>query len=403
MKRQIPFLGHCNPSIAVNKHLTVKNDAFSTLVGEVTKYNSVHVNTSRRSIDGYKLPGSREKSGAVSARLGSYHMAAKKSFKNITTLNWKNGLFRLWIALTVCWGLFVLFVTIDEGFFPFAIFVALWPFMFLIVAVVLFKTGKWVFLGLTQKDDLTDNISNKIDHAISVKAIMLCGKKTGFYLLMKLRKIVFFTVAIFLLICVVIVADMGMNLVVQPNPNLSWGVIDESPYKMSEIPPLPPGFTLDAPSMSERTNINHPVFTESLMSIYRVKAPDGRVISLKGQEGANQEEIIKQAKLMDQSYSTSNTHNLKSLNSYSISFPAIMLFTLGFYILFRKIMLSKKSALLVKIGGGYITVIIVDSLLVRYGLNPLFPKVNAQVFFFIGLIGYLVLKPFKKKMIETGA
>ena len=45
--------GVVTPSIAVTKHLTVKNDAFSTSVGEVTKYNSACVNTLRRSLDGY--------------------------------------------------------------------------------------------------------------------------------------------------------------------------------------------------------------------------------------------------------------------------------------------------------------------------------------------------------------
>jgi len=59
---QTAKLGRSSPSNAANKHRAVTSDAFSTLVGEAAKYNSACVNTLRRSLDGLKLPGSREKS-----------------------------------------------------------------------------------------------------------------------------------------------------------------------------------------------------------------------------------------------------------------------------------------------------------------------------------------------------
>lgn len=281
-------------------------------------------------------------------------------FKNLQQLNWKNGLLRLWLIMTLCWEGFVIISIINEGIDPFIFFAMLWPVLFLALALVSIKAVAWVLLGFKGRDEKIDGFIQKIDSAITAKNVSAFVKEAGVAVLSRSTKIFFFLVSA----CVLAVAIMTIDLGVYTVTNIISPEAHESVYKIVHE-------------------------NEQIPGVYKVQAPDGKIVTLQGPKNASENDIIAQAKTL---------YKNDASDRYQISFPAAFIFSIGILMLFRRLITGRKNAVLLRIAIAYLSVVVLDVALARFSLNPFYPEISLQIIFLIGLAGFIALNPLKKAM-----
>lgn len=294
-------------------------------------------------------------------------MTIASVFKKLSGLNWVGGAFRLWLVLTVCWEAFVLFhiFTGQSDGILFLFFAMLWPVLFLAFVMVSIKAVAWVLLGFKGRDEKIDGFIQKIDRAITAKNVSAFVKEAGGAVLSRSTKILFFLVSV----CVLVVAIMVIDLSVYTVTNIISPEAHENVYKIVHE-------------------------NDQISGVYKVQAPDGKIVTLQGPENASENDIIAQAKTLYKNDASSR---------YQISFPAAFIFSIGILMLFRRIITGGSNTALFRIAVAYLFVLAFDAALARFSLNPFYPEISLQVVFLVGLVGFIVLSPLKKALSEKAA